>query len=219
MYTLYWDAGGANMAPHAVLEELGQPFTLRRIDLSKGEQHGPDYLKLNPHRRVPTLVEDGRVVFESAAILLYLCEQHPSAALMPGLPDPERPLFLQWLIYLTNTVQEELGHWWHPDAFLDSAAGRQELKLVSERRLAGMWTHLDDALKPGPYLLGPRFSAVDYFLVMLCRWSRAMDKPATAYPRLRRCIDLVAARPAWQRMMRAEGITWTGTLPPETAEV
>lgn len=219
MYTLYWDAGGANMAPHAVLEELGQPFRLERVDLAKGEQHRVQYLRLNPHRRVPTLIEDGRVIYESAAILLYLCEQHPSAELMPGILDPERALFLRWLFYLTNTVQEELGHWWHPDGFMSSAAGRREMKDVAERRLAGMWEFIDDELKKGPYLLGPRFSAVDYFLVMLCRWSRAMVKPATAYPRLKRCIDRVSARPAWQRMMQAEGITWTGALPAENEEV
>ncbi|HEX6121137.1 MAG TPA: glutathione S-transferase N-terminal domain-containing protein, partial [Dongiaceae bacterium] len=59
MYKLYWSPGSANMTPHALLEEIGAPFELIEVDLDAGKQHNPDYLKLNPHARVPTLVYDG----------------------------------------------------------------------------------------------------------------------------------------------------------------
>jgi hypothetical protein len=73
----------------------------------------------------------------SAAILLYLCERHPEAKLMPLPGSPERGLFLQWLFFFTNTVQEEMMHWWHADNYMDSEAGRAEkLKRIAERRLA-----------------------------------------------------------------------------------
>lgn len=220
MYRLYWSPGGANMAPHVALEEIGAPFELRRVDIDHGEQLGAAYLKLNPHGRVPTLIHDADspaagTLYESAAILLLLCERHPAAGLMPSAGAPDRGLFLQWLFYLTNTVQEELQHWWHGDHYMDSEAGRREMRQVAERRLAVMWRHLDGVLAAaGPYLLGNRYSAADIFLVMLCRWSRDTARPATAYPSLKRCIDLVAARPAWQRMMRDEGIVWAGKADP-----
>jgi glutathione S-transferase len=208
MYRLYWSKGGANMACHAVLIEIGAPYHLVEIDSQKNEQKSPDYLKLNPHGRVPTLVEGGRVMYESAAIVLHLCERHPEAGLMPAVDSPRRGLFLQWMFYLTNTLQEALAHWWHADHFLDGEAERKSLPRVAERRLVVMWEHLDGVLAAGgPYLLGKDFSAADIFLTMLARWSRNTQKPARLYPHLGRLIALVEARPAYARMMAEEGIS------------
>ena len=201
------------MAPHAVLREIGCPFETIRVDISAAENRDPAYVALNPNARVPTLLHGDRVIYESAAILLYLCEAHPQAGLMPPPGDPQRGQFLQWLFWLTNTLQEDLQHWWHADNYLDTEAARHEMKIVAERRLDRMFSQLDSSLaEAGPHMLGERFSAVDIFLVMLCRWTRAMARPATAYPNLNRLIGLVTARPAWVAMMRAEGIDWNGPL-------
>jgi glutathione S-transferase len=183
------------------------------VDVAKGENQAPDYLKLNPNGRVPTLVDGERVLYESVAIILYLCELHPEAGLMPAVGENERHLFLQWLIYFTNTVQEELQHWWHAENYGDQKVSRDDMKIVAERRLDAIFSRLDSMLeKAGPYVLGSRFSAADIFLTMLCRWTRQMPKPALAYPSVRRLVDLVTARPAWQAMMQAEGIEWNGPL-------
>ena len=69
MYKLYWSPASANMTPHAMLEDIGVPYELIKVDTAKGEQHSPDYLKINPHARVPTLVyDDGKVLYETTAI-------------------------------------------------------------------------------------------------------------------------------------------------------
>lgn len=201
------------MAPHAVLREIGCPFELIRVDISKGENRAPAYVALNPNARVPTLVHGERAIYESAAILMYLCEAHPGAGLLPLPGEPQRGQFLQWLFWFTNTLQEDLQHWWHADNYLDSEDARHELKAVAERRLGRMFSQIDSLLgEGGPYMLGSRFSALDIYLAMLCRWTRAMARPATSYPNLNRLIGLVAARPAWQAMMLAEGIDWNGPL-------
>ena len=116
MYTLYWSPASANMTPHAMLEDIGVPYELIKVDTSKGEQRSPDYLKVNPHARVPTLVYDGgKIVYETTAIALFLAERHPEAGFAPKMDSPDRALFLQWMAYLTNTVQIALMHWWHPE--------------------------------------------------------------------------------------------------------
>ena len=122
MYRLYWDRGSANMAPHAVLRELGAPFELVRVDISNAENRAPAYLAINPDARVPTLIDGDRYLYEAAAIVLYLCGKHPPDGLMPLPGEAGRERFLQWLFYLTNTMQEELQHWWHADNYLDCKA-------------------------------------------------------------------------------------------------
>jgi glutathione S-transferase len=201
------------MAPHAILRELGVPFELVRIDVAKDENHAPSYLALNPNHRVPTLVHGEKVLYESAAIVIYLCERHPEAGLMPMPGSNNRHLFLQWLLYFTNTLQEDLQHWWHADNYLDREDNRHDMKIVAERRLDLIFSRLDSMLgHNGPYMLGECFSALDIFLAMLCRWTRQMPQPATSYPKVNRLIGIVTERPAWVQMMKAEGITWNGFL-------
>ena len=207
MYKLYYSPGSAAMAPHAALEEIGAPHELIRVDTAGGAHKRSDYLKLNPHGRVPTLADGDLVIYEAAAITLHLADRHPKAGLAPELGTPERARFYQYLIYLTNTVQEAFMQYFHADYSAPSAAGQAEVKETAERRLTGMWEKLDSALaKPGPYLLGQRFSAADLYLAMLARWSRNMAKPATSHTNVKRLVDLVAQRPAFKRMMQAEGL-------------
>ncbi len=206
MYTLYWARSSANMVCHAAMIEMGVPFELVEVDVDKGQQKSPDYLKLNPNARVPTLVEDGRVMYESAAILLYLCEKHPQAGLMPPVGSPQRAPFLQWLFYLTNTVQEALMNWWHADNYLDKSEEQTALVAGAERRLARMWQLLDQQIAAGGhYLLGRECTAVDLFLTMVAHWSRKTAKPARGYPNIGKLMALVETRPSWQKMMADEG--------------
>jgi len=207
MYKLFYAPGSAAMAPHAVLEEIGVPYEPILVDMSAGAHKRPDYLELNPNGRVPTLVDGDQVVFESAAIVLHLADKHPEAGLAPPLGAPERGRYYQWLVYLTNTVQEAYISYFHADYYAKSAGAIAEVKATSEARLQPLFKIIDGALADGPYLLGKRFSAADIYLMMLARWSRNMAKPATAYPNIKRCVDLVRARPAVERMFKAEGLT------------
>ncbi len=78
---------------------------------------------------------------------------------------------------------------------------------LAGRKLAGIWSHIDAVLAAdGRYLTGARCTAADIFLTMLTRWSRKLPKPPTDYPHLQKLVGLVKARPAYQAMMKAEGI-------------
>jgi glutathione S-transferase len=206
MYTLYYAPGAANMAPHAVLEEIGAPHKLVKLDLSAGDHNKPDYLKLNPKGRVPLLTDGDYVLSESAAIILFLIDRHPASGLAPQDPHARGHLY-QWLLYLTNTLQPTFLEYFYAERWFEDKAQQAALKTLSEKRLGEMFAYIDASLAArGPYLLGRDFSAVDLFLHMLVRWSRWLDKPAYRYPAIRRCTDLVKARPAVQRMMKAEGL-------------
>jgi glutathione S-transferase len=208
MYKLYWSPASANMTPHAMLEDIGVPYELIKVDTSKGEQRGPAYLAINPHARVPTLVYDGdKIVYETTAIALFLAERHPEFGFAPKTDSPDRPLFLQWMAYLTNTLQIALMHWWHPERVIDGADRQAELKAKAEQRAGDMFRFLDGHLaKSGPYLCGRTFYVCDYYLAMLAQWTEFMAIPAHSNPHVNTLIRNVVQRPGYARMLKAEGI-------------
>lgn len=208
MYKLYWSPGSANMAPHALLEEIGAPFELIEIDLDAGRQRSAEYLRLNPHARVPTLVYDGdQVMYEATAISLFLLERHPEVGLAPQPGEAKRGRFLQWMIYLTNTLQEGLMQYWHADNFIPGAERQADLKKAAEERVWRMFSFLDGELAVGgPFLCGERLYFCDYYLAMIARWTRLMAKPAHTLPHVNTVIRAVLARPGYARMLKAERI-------------
>jgi glutathione S-transferase len=206
MYKLFFAPGSAAMAPHAMLEDIGAPFELIRVDIKTGEQHSADYLKLNPHARVPTLAyDDDRVMYESTAICLLLADRHPGIPFVPKSDSKDRGPFLQWMAYLTNTLQEACMHWWHPEKFVDGADQQAAVKRKAEQRTAEMFRFLDGQLA-GPFLCGSTFYICDYYAAMLARWTRAMATPAHANPNVNKLIRAVLQRPGYARMLKAEGI-------------
>src|SRR6202051_4163237 len=115
MYRLHYFPANATAAPHMLLEELGVKYDLLIVDRAKNAQKSKEYLKINPNGRIPTLVDKDLVLFEAAAIVLHLVDQHPDAGLAPKVGTPERAKFYQWLTFLTNSLQEELMIWQYPD--------------------------------------------------------------------------------------------------------
>jgi glutathione S-transferase len=206
MYKLYFAPGSAAMAPHAMLEDIGAPFELIKVDIKTGEQHSADYLKLNPHARVPTLIYDGdRLLYESTAICLLLADRHPGIPFVPKVDSKDRGPFLQWMAYLTNTLQESCMHWWHPEKFVDGADQQAAVKRKADQRTAEMFRFLDGQLA-GPFLCGSTFYICDYYAVMLARWTRTMATPAHTNPNVNKLIRAVMQRPGYARMLKAEGI-------------
>jgi glutathione S-transferase len=208
MYKLYWSPGSAAMAPMAILNAIDVPQELVKIDDDRNEQKGAAYLQINPHGRVPTLVYDGaNVMYEAAAICLFLTERHPEAGLAPAPEHGDRGLFLQWMAYLTNTLQEALMHYWHGNYFIDSVSGQAEVAKKAEQRADEMFGFLDGVLsRSGPYLCGGNFYACDIYLAMMARWTRKMDKPAIRHREISRLVRHCLALPAYAKMLKDQGI-------------
>ncbi|MDJ0609374.1 MAG: glutathione S-transferase family protein [Kiloniellales bacterium] len=207
MYTLYWAPRTAAFAPQAILEEAGAAYETVAVDLDRGEQDGAAYRALNPGATVPTLVtEDGLVVTESAAILLWLAERHPETALLPEPGGAARATLLRWLFYLTNTVQASYRRYYYPERFSTEPADAPRIKAKAKADLLTRWKAVEAQLaESGPFLLGAQISAADIYLLMLARWFDPKDELPAACPAVGRCADLVAERPAVRRALEAGG--------------
>jgi glutathione S-transferase len=207
MYTLYYSPGTASMVVHLALLETGADYRLELVDFDKKFQHSEPYLKLNPCGKVPTLLIDGRPVYESGALLTVLAERHPEAKLIPPAGTPERDAWLQWMVFLSNTLMSTYRLWFYPHE-LGNEDHPPALRAALQRKIESVWDQLEAHLSAhGPYLLGTDFSGVDLMLTMLMRWSRNMPRPATQWPALKRLADQVRARPSWKRLYELEGLS------------
>ena len=102
--TLYFAPGASSMAPHIALHEIGVPFEARRLSFAARENRTPGFLALNPEGKVPTLLIDGRVLTEVAAILFYLAKRFPEAGLLP-LNDLEAEAeAVAWMSFCAATL-------------------------------------------------------------------------------------------------------------------
>jgi glutathione S-transferase len=211
MIQLHYYPSNASFAPHVLLEEMGEPFELKLVNRAEGEHRSPEYLKLNPMGLIPAL-EDGDVALcETAAILLHLADTHPEAGLLPALGTAERAQAYRWLMWLTNTLQPLLIAYYYPERWVDegNAAGVAQVKAHAESRISapgGLLDILEAEFQrhQGPWTLGARYSALDPFTFMLCRWTRNFAKPARSWPALGAFLQRMLERPAVQRAIATE---------------
>lgn len=205
MYKLYYSPGAASVAPQVVLEEAGAPYKLELVDTSQGQHQTAAYLTLNPTGKIPALgLDNGDTISESAGLCLYLAERHPQAGLAPAIDDPQRGAFLQWLMYLTNTLQPADLRYYYSERYTANAHEAPGVKQQAMAEIAGCWSRIDSHLaEHGPYLLGSRFSAADIFCWMLSTWQDACPGLYERFPQVKKLADLVAARPAVQRVQQA----------------
>ena len=209
MLHLHYYPSTAAMAPHIVLQELGVPFELVLVDRPADAHKSPDYLKLNPNGLIPVLTDGDLVLYETAAICLYLCDMHPQAKLAPAVGTVERAHFYKWLIWLTNTLQATLITYFYPERSVNpgNVVGAAEVQAQAERKVGAMLDQLDAELARhgGPWLLGQTYSALDPYAMMLCRWTRGFaSAPARARPHLGPYLRAMLARPAVQRVFATE---------------
>jgi glutathione S-transferase len=198
--TLYHSPASRAFTAYWMLEELGVPFKVKAIDIRKGEQKAPAYLKLNPAGKVPTLTDGEVVVSENPAIGIYLADRYGYGTLAPRIDDPDRGAYLKWMVFSTAVV--------------DPVATLHERKIdlpgfdFSFGAFEDMVQVLTGVLKDRDYLLGDRFSAAD--VVLGGTVSRLLyQKILPEAPALIDYNDRLTAREAFHR---AADATWPSHL-------
>ena len=197
------------MTPHLLLRELGVPFELKYVDRAAAAHKSAEYLKLNPNGLIPVLVDDDLVLYETAAILLHLVDTYPAAGLAPSvLGSAERAQFYKWLAWLSGSVMPMMQHYFYGERMVapGNAAGALEVKAQAEARLNALFDQIEAqfAGHGGPWFLGDRFSALDPYVFMFCRWSRGFARPARTLPHIALFLERMLARPAVQKVFEVE---------------
>jgi len=199
MITLYHAAQSRSVRPRWMLEEIGVPHEIKRLNLQANEQKGAAYLKLNPNGTVPTLVDGDVVLFESAAICQYLADKFPDKKFAPPAGTPARAKYYQWIHYAMSAVE--------PPAvtiFLHTMRRPEDKRvpqLVEEARpaLAAAVKVVDTALAGRTFLLGDALSTADVVMGSTLGWCRLMGLLGPEAPNAAAYLDRLTTRPAWQR--------------------
>jgi glutathione S-transferase len=195
---LYYSPGACSLSPHIVAREAGISIELEKVDLkAKKTASGEDFGSVNPKGYVPALrLDDGSVLTEGPAIVQYLADQKPAAALIPGPGTKERYRALEWLAFLNSEVHKTWSGLWKPNA--DRAPIEEQLG----RRL----DYLNAELKTRPFVMGERFSAADAYLFTLLNWAQWTKVDLSRWPALQQFAERVKSRPKVQEALKAEGL-------------
>ena len=179
------------------LEESGLPFELVPVDTRKGDQFKPEFLKVNPNSKVPAIDDDGVLVFDSNAILLYLAEK--TGKFLPANTPANRAQLLSWLMFIATGLGPYLGQAVH-----FKTVAPKELEYAQNRYLYEAHRHykiLDDHLAKGRYMVGDDYGIVD---MALWGWARLGpfvlgEEGFAKYSNVKRLVDEISARPAAAR--------------------
>ena len=201
MYKLYWAQMSGAIAPQALLEEIGADYEKIVIDMDKMEHRTPEFLAVNPWAQIPALVlPDGTLMTESAAMVLHLADRHPEAKLAPPAGSAESARFLRWLLFMASTLYVTDMRLYHAEQFTSDSTGLDGVLASALADMDRSFAVLDEALNPGPYLLGETFSAADIYLWMLSCWHPEPAKMLAKNPRVKQLSELVQVRPAIARV-------------------
>jgi GST-like protein len=196
----YWTTANGHKVT-IFLEETGLPYRINPVNIGKGEQFAPDFLKISPNNRIPAIVDhdpagggDPIPVFESGAILLYLAEK--SGQLLP-VDLRGRTEALQWLVWQVGGLGPMAGQNGHfANAAPEKIPYAIDRYVAETNRLYGV---LNKRLADRPFLSGDEYSIADIasypWVVPYARFSQNIDD----FPHLKRWFEAIGARPAVER--------------------
>jgi len=190
--TLYHAAPSRSSIVLWMLEELGEPYEIKLIKLSAGDNMKPDYLAINPMGKVPALNHRGTIITEVAAICTYLADAFPEKKLNIPIGTPRRGVYLKWLFFGPGCMEP---------AVIDRAAPRKEEVRRGMLGYGDFDTTMNvvaKAVEKGPWLMGEQFTAADVVIGSQIRWGMMFKM----LPERKEFADYsarIAARPAAQR--------------------
>lgn len=182
-----------------LLDEAQIEYELRVVDILQGEQRAAEFLAINPGGLVPALITPtGETLTETAAILLYLAEQHGLDQLVPPPGAAERGRFLQQLFFQTNELQQAYKRWFYAHRYsTDGAAASGGISAAAHDELLEHWGLLEQRLRDaGPWLLGARCTLLDLHLSMWATYGlKTLSEVTDRYPAIGRVVKAVTKRP------------------------
>ena len=203
-YIVYGSPGSGSVPVEAALTLVGAPYEVIGETFLRNVARNPDVLKVNPLGQVPALVlPSGEVMTESAAILIWLADSYPDAALAPRPTDAKRPAFLRWMAYVSSAIYGLAWVRGDPMRLIsDERQAEVVLNRIAERR-AECWRWMDGQIEPRRYLLGDGLSVLDIYVATISRWSPRRTRFYREAPKMADVVRRVDADPRLAELWKA----------------
>jgi glutathione S-transferase len=201
MPKLYYTPGVCSLSPHIALYEAGLSFTKEKVDLAtKKTETGADFKALNPKGYVPAFqLDDGTMMTEGPAIVLWIASQVPAGKLAPAMGTPEYFKVLEWLVFIGTELHKNFGPLFNP-------AVNDDAKAAIKERLKLRLSTANELLGKGPYVMGSTFTVADGYLFTVTGWMPKMDLDIAQWPNLAAFRETMLKRPSVIEAMKAEGL-------------
>ena len=201
MTKLYYSPGACSLSPHIALREAGLPFQLVMASTkTKKLADGSDFLTINPKGQVPLLeLDDGERLSEGPAIVQYIADQAPTSGLMPPAGTMARYHALEWLNYITSEIHKGFTPLFTPGT-------HEETKATARQKLGERLAWVDTQLAGKTWLMGEHFTVADAYLFTVANWGKYAGVDIAPLANLSAYMGRVAARPAVQAALKAEGL-------------
>lgn len=202
MLTLYYAPGACSMAAHIVLEESGETYEAKRVDLGKGEQRTEAYLKIHPLGRVPALrLDSGEALTENTAILPYLGKRY---AMWPVEPlGVARALSV--IGFFASTVHPAHAHISRPERYATDKSHFPDIQ-AQGRKMFHEYLKQIDGMLAGRQWLSDQYSVLDPYAFTFYTWGVRRELPMAELGNYAAHKDRMLARPAVQRVVEDEKI-------------
>jgi glutathione S-transferase len=196
---LYYASPSRAIRPRWILEEIGAPYDLVRLDLAADEHKRPEYLAINPTGTVPALVDGELKLFESAAICEYLADKFPDRGLAPRVGTPDRGLYYQWMHFSMTSLDIPVISIFHHTTLRPEAERIPAIAEESRTQLLAAIRVIDQPLSRKEYILGETFSAADVMIGSSLIWAGTMQLIPSDCEASHSYVRRLAGRPAFQR--------------------
>src|SRR5688572_22756082 len=202
MLTLYYTPGACSMAAHIVLEESGEKYDTKQVDLAKGEQRSEEYLKINPQGRVPVLrLDSGEAVSENTAILPYLGKRF---GMWPTESTAEAKA-LSRIGLFAGSVHPAHAHVGRPERYAADESAFPTIKETGLKAFDGYLKQIDGMLA-GREWLGDRYSVLDPYGFVFYTWGLRRELPMAELKNYTALKNRMLERPAVQRVVEDEKV-------------
>lgn len=200
----YYAPHSCALAPHIVLEEVGASYEAVRVNFGASEQRGAAYLAVNPKGRVPSLVTARGVLTETPAMLLYIAQTYPDAALAP-LEDAWALAQVQaFNSYLCSTVHVAHAHRMRGYRWADDPAAIASMQKKVPQSVGECFDLIEAAMFKGPFVFGDAYTISDPYLFTIAQWWEADGVEPSRFPKLSAHRERMRERPAVKRAIAME---------------
>ncbi|HVY60504.1 MAG TPA: glutathione S-transferase family protein, partial [Planctomycetota bacterium] len=204
---LYYSAGSCSTSCHITLEEAGLRYEAIEVDWDKPGDLTKLVAELNPLGTLPVFhTDDGKQLDQNIAIHVYAADRAPAKNLLPPAGTLERAQALNWLSFVAADLHKAIGGMFSIPSISEDKGVQAAVRTWMAGRANDHLQYVEQKLGGNDYLMGKQFTPADAYAFVVINWTKYLDIPLAPYKNIQAYLGRIAARPAVQRVLKAEGL-------------